>query len=75
VRDRRSLQSAQEIFDALVEHLRLSTNTGKIKLLITVFEPRTPGRPGIRIWNSQLIRHAGYRQTGGSIVGDPSMLL
>ena len=69
--DRRHLQTARQVFDALVEHVRLSTNAGKIKPIITVFAPRETGQPGIRIWNPQLIRYAGYRQPDGSIVGDP----
>ncbi|MDM9384580.1 nitric oxide synthase oxygenase [Chlorogloeopsis sp. ULAP01] len=71
VRDRRSLNQAEEIFEALVEHLRLCTNGGRIKSLATVFAPQEPGKPGIRIWNDQLIRYAGYRQPDGSVVGDP----
>jgi nitric-oxide synthase len=69
--DGRHLQTAQDVFEALVEHVRLSTNSGKIKPLITVFAPREPGQPGLRIWNPQLIRYAGYRQLDGSLVGDP----
>jgi nitric-oxide synthase len=40
--------------------------------MITVFAPQTPGKPGIRIWNPQLIRYAGYRQPDGKILGDPA---
>ena len=40
--------------------------------MITIFAPAVPELPGIRIWNPQLIRYAGYRQPNGSIVGDPS---
>jgi nitric-oxide synthase len=37
-----------------------------------VFLPqRGPAAQGIRIWNPQLIRYAGYRQTDGSVAGDP----
>jgi nitric-oxide synthase len=72
VRDCRSLNKAEEIFDALVEHLSLSTNGGRIKPVATVFAPQEPGKPGIRIWNEQLIRYAGYRQPDGSVVGDPN---
>ena len=68
----RHLKSAEEVFEALVEHLRLATNGGKTRLMMTVFAPQTPGRPGLRIWNSQLIRYAGYRQADGSVVGDPA---
>jgi len=71
VRDRRSLNQAEEVFEAIVEHLRLSTNGGRIKSLATIFAPREPGQAGIRIWNEQIIRYAGYRQMDGSVVGDP----
>ncbi|MFL6233303.1 MAG: nitric oxide synthase oxygenase [Thermoanaerobaculia bacterium] len=71
VRDCRHLEAPEEIFTALVEHLRLSTNGGSIRPMITVFAPEEPGRPGIRIWNEQLIRYAGYRRPDGSILGDP----
>jgi nitric-oxide synthase len=72
VRDGRDLQAPEEIFEALVEHLRRSTNGGWIAPMITVFAQEEPGRPGIRIWNDQLIRYAGYRRPDGSIWGDPA---
>jgi nitric-oxide synthase len=71
VRDMRHLTSAEEVFEALLEHLKLATNDGKITPLITVFAPQQPGQSGIRIWNPQLIRYAGYPQSDGTIVGDP----
>jgi nitric-oxide synthase len=71
VRDLRHLSTAEAIFEAIVAHVRLSTNAGKIRPLISVFAPARPGARGIRIWNSQLIRYAGYRQTDGTVVGDP----
>lgn len=39
---------------------------------ITVFPQRAPGRGDFRIWNSQLVRYAGYRQQDGSVRGDPA---
>ena len=54
-----------------VEHLREAYNGGKIRPLITVFPAANPGSEGIRIWNPQLIRYAGYRQADGSVTGDP----
>lgn len=72
VRDMRHLDSAEEIFQALLEHLSFATNGGKIRSTITVFAPPRPGQEGIQIWNPQLIRYAGYRQADGSIVGDPA---
>jgi nitric-oxide synthase len=71
VRDRRHVDTAAEIFDELVEHVRLATNGGRIRSTITVFAQQRPGEPGIRIWNPQLIRYAGYRRQDGSVVGDP----
>jgi nitric-oxide synthase, bacterial len=71
VRDMRHLRTSEQIFQALVEHLRLSFNGGRVKLILTVFAPQRPGSPGIRIWNSQLIRYAGYRNPDGTVTGDP----
>ena len=39
--------------------------------MISIFAPQEPHQPGIRIWNPQLIRYAGYRQPDGSVLGDP----
>ena len=36
VRDMRDLTSAQDVFEAVVEHLRLAFGSGKIKLMMTV---------------------------------------
>lgn len=71
VRDLRHLTRAEDIFTALVEHIEFATNKGKIRPLISIFAPQKPGQPGIRIWNPQLIRYAGYLQQDGSILGDP----
>lgn len=72
VRDLRHLTTAEEIFQALLDHLRFATNGGKIRSTMTIFAPASPGQEGIQIWNPQLIRYAGYRQSDGSIVGDPA---
>ena len=71
VRDLRHLVNADEVFEACVEHIRLATNGGKIKPMISVFAPCQAGFVGPRIWNSQLVRYAGFRQSDGSILGDP----
>lgn len=41
---------------------------------ITVFPQRTDGKHDYRIWNSQLISYAGYRQPDGSTLGDPNYI-
>jgi nitric-oxide synthase, bacterial len=71
VRDMRHLTEAEDIFEALLEHIKLATNGGKITPLITIFAPQEPGQPGIRIWSPQLIRYAGYQQADGTVLGDP----
>jgi len=37
-----------------------------------VFPQRTDGQHDFRVWNSQLIRYAGYKITDGTIIGDPA---
>jgi nitric oxide synthase oxygenase domain/subunit len=71
VRDCRALRSAEEIFSALIEHVRLSTGTGKVVPMITIFAPEHSDQRPVRIWNRQLIDYAGYRRSDGSILGDP----
>src|SRR5947208_12053449 len=71
VSDMRHLETEEEIFAALIEHLRFATNGGKIRSTITIFAPAVQGHSGIRIWNPQLIRYAGYQQPDGSVIGDP----
>ncbi|WP_172256132.1 nitric oxide synthase oxygenase [Saccharibacillus deserti] len=72
--DRRELSSEEEIAQALIEHLDYATNRGKIRPTITVFKPDRGERPGVRLWNEQLIRYAGYRSGKGAHVGDPASL-
>jgi nitric-oxide synthase, bacterial len=71
VRDRRELVTAEEVAAEAIDHVRQATNGGRIRPTVTVFAPDTPRRRGPRIWNEQLIRYAGYRLPGGSVVGDP----
>jgi len=69
--DARHITTPDGIFQACVEHLRRSTNGGRIKPLITVFAPSGGATPGPRIANYQLIRYAGYRAADGTVLGDP----
>ena len=56
VRDQRHLREPRAVAEACVEHLRLSTQDGRIRPMITVFAP-----DGWRLWNGQLCAYAGYR--------------
>lgn len=72
VRDRRHVRYPDSIANECFEHLRLATNHGRIRPVITIFAPDEPGRPAPRIRNEQLIRYAGYRKDGVA-VGDPRL--
>ena len=77
VRDRRDMSTAAQIAAESFAHLRAATNGGRIRPLITVFAPDSPGRPGPRILNSQLVRYAGYSGDTGAAgetgpAGDPA---
>ncbi|MFF2753948.1 nitric oxide synthase oxygenase [Psychrobacillus sp. NPDC058041] len=66
--DKRYMQTEEEIYQALLEHIQFATNEGRIRPTITVFSPHD-----VRIWNHQLIRYAGYKTEKG-IIGDPDSI-
>lgn len=70
--DARDCASVGEMFGFLCSHIQYATNKGNIRSAITIFPQRAPGRGDFRIWNTQLIRYAGYRQPDGSVLGDPA---
>jgi sulfite reductase alpha subunit-like flavoprotein/nitric oxide synthase oxygenase domain/subunit/hemoglobin-like flavoprotein len=75
VRDRRHVTEPDEMFQELLEHLRLGTNGGNIQITMTAFRPKQPKeRWGPRIWNPQLIRYAAYEQADGKVMGDRANL-
>ncbi|NGP46276.1 nitric oxide synthase oxygenase [Bacillaceae bacterium SIJ1] len=65
VNDARHLDKEEDIAEALLHHINEATNGGKIRSTITVFSE------GVRIWNHQLLRYAGYVNEDGSVTGDP----
>ncbi|WP_226657933.1 nitric oxide synthase oxygenase [Pseudalkalibacillus hwajinpoensis] len=69
VLDARYATTSEEVTSALLHHIRMATNGGKIKPTITIFQPGM-----VRIWNHQLIRYAGY-ETEEGIVGDPDSVV
>ena len=74
VRDLRHLNAPEQVFAALVDHIVVSTNGGRIIPIVSVFASGSPEKPKVRIWNRQLIGYAGYLQADGSVLGDPSNL-
>lgn len=71
--DERELETEEEIYEALLNHIHFATNKGKIRPTITIFKPEKNGASQMRIWNHQLIRYAGYEKKGG-VVGDSDSL-
>ncbi|MFC4993660.1 nitric oxide synthase oxygenase [Rubritalea tangerina] len=71
--DGQSASSAQEVFQLCVEHLRRSTNGGRIQPMVSFFPPEK-NHQSVRIHNPQLIRYAGYPQKDGSTIGDPEQI-
>ncbi|KOX35360.1 nitric oxide synthase oxygenase [Saccharothrix sp. NRRL B-16348] len=67
VRDLRGVRNAAAVAGECVEHLRLATNGGEIRPLVTVFAPDTPTAPGPCVWNEQLIRYAGHGDGTGDL--------
>ncbi|NXE54225.1 NOS2 protein, partial [Casuarius casuarius] len=70
--DARDCKTAREMFEHICRHIQYATNNGNIRSAITVFPQRTDGKHDFRVWNSQLIRYAGYQMPDGSIMGDPA---
>ena len=69
LRDMRHLEREEDIFHAIVDHMRAATNGGDLVSTMTVFRS---GPPTIRLFNSQLVRYAGYREADGRVRGDPA---
>ncbi|XP_072018681.1 nitric oxide synthase 1-like [Amphiura filiformis] len=69
--DCRRVGNVKGMFDAICKHLQYATNKGNIRCAITIFPGRTAKNRDFRVWNSQLIGYAGYRQPDGSVIGDP----
>jgi nitric-oxide synthase, bacterial len=70
VLDAREKQTAEEVAQALFQHISHATNHGKIQPTITIFQAEQNGFQPVRVWNQQLLRYAGY-ETADGIIGDP----
>ena len=74
VRDKRHIDKPEDIFEEVKEHLKLATARTNIQSVMTVFKPRGNATLGTRFWSSQYIRYAAYKDTSGTIMGDPANL-
>ena len=74
--DMRIVGSNQEAFESILNMLEKSLTSMATKTYMTVFRQRLSGeKQGPRIWNTMLLRFAGYAGMGseetGGILGDP----
>ncbi|CAL1546256.1 unnamed protein product, partial [Lymnaea stagnalis] len=72
--DARHVLTARGMFEAICKHIKYGTNNGKLRSSITIFPKRLESRPDFRVWNSHLIRYAGYKMDNGTVIGDPANL-
>ncbi|WP_252190053.1 MULTISPECIES: nitric oxide synthase oxygenase [unclassified Rhodococcus (in: high G+C Gram-positive bacteria)] len=72
--DARHATTADEIAEACWEHLRVATNGGALRSVITVGPLPLPDGREYKILSPQLIRYAGYRHADGTVTGDPAHL-
>ncbi|XP_078600036.1 nitric oxide synthase 1-like isoform X2 [Branchiostoma floridae x Branchiostoma japonicum] len=70
--DARYVTTARGMYEAICNHIKYATNKGNLRSAITIFPARTDGKHDFKVWNSQFVRYAGYKQPDGSIVGDPA---
>lgn len=69
--DYRHVDTEEAMAEALFEHIAFATNGGKLRPAISIFAAEGVDGNSPRIWNSQLLRYAGYEQADGTVVGDP----
>ncbi|WNS42416.1 nitric oxide synthase oxygenase [Paenibacillus sp. MMS20-IR301] len=71
--DARRAETAEEVAEMLLQHIRQAGNHGRIRPVISVFRSGEDPAKSIRIWNHQLIRYAGYPEEDGQPrMGDPA---
>lgn len=71
--DARHLETAEDAFDALIDHIEYAANGGKIRPALTVFPATQNATEKLRIRNHQLLRYAGYERDR-TIVGDSTSI-
>lgn len=72
LRDCRSVETAKECFEEVVEHLKYAANGGAIKPVISIFPQKRNGTSAkVRVWNRQILGYAAYKRKDGTVMGDP----
>ena len=69
--DARHADTAGTAAEAVLNHIHVASNAGKVIPMITILPADGPNGTPVRLWNHQLIRYAGY-ETEQGIIGDPA---
>jgi nitric-oxide synthase len=72
--DHRSAQSNEQMFAACLSMLEHAMTSAVTIPYVCMFRQKKGKDDGPRIWNSQLLRFAAYREADGTILGDPANL-
>ena len=67
---REDVNTTDEMFKAICDHIDYGTNGGALRPAITVFRPRKSGKPDLRIWNGMGISFAGYCKEAKNEAGE-----
>ena len=59
---RHDVTNSDEMFEAICDFVRKTTNGGVIKPSLAVFRPRQYGKHDFRVWNKFMISYAGYSE-------------
>lgn len=71
--DCRDVETENDAFDCILDHIDYATNGGKIRNTVSIFAPPSSYNEPLKIWNHQLIRYAGF-ETSKGIIGDPASI-
>ena len=72
--DKRHIDTAEEMFKAICDHLEYSNNGGNIRPAITVFRQRIAGKTDPRVWNNLMCQYAGYEMALLWVIQGPWVL-
>ena len=68
--DRRGEAGVEAVVEGTWAHMRRALGAGRVRSVITVFGPATPGAVPAHIESGQVTRYAGHAGRRGAVVGD-----
>ena len=67
---RHDVDSPDEMFGAICDHIKYATNDGNIKPTVTIFRQRQFQKPDLRVWSGFGLSYAGYEIEDESRIDD-----